>query len=150
MGDFDIGNLSQTDGDQLKKMFTLNFESAFYLAKELFAQMAIQSSGGHIFLVGARPALLPEAGKNMMAYALSKSLIFELASLLNAEGKKKGVVTSVIVPSTLDTPQNRRAMPDAHFTDWVKPEDVAQIMRFTISQPAKVLREPIIKVYGNA
>ncbi len=70
--------------------------------------------------------------------------------MLNAEGKKKSIITSVIVPSTLDTPQNRSAMPDANFANWVKPEDIAEIMHFTISDKAKVLREPIIKVYGNA
>ena len=150
VGGFAMGNIHDTDGDTLKKMFTLNFESAYYLAKEIFNQMIKQPSGGHIFLVGARPALLPEAGKNMIAYALSKSLIFRLAEILNAERKKKNVVTSVIVPSTLDTPQNRSSMPDANFADWVKPEEVAEIMYFTISENAKSLREPIIKVYGNA
>lgn len=150
VGGFAMGNLQQTEGEQLKKMFSLNFESAFYLAKEVFAQIAKQSNGGHIFLVGARPALMPEVGKEMMAYALSKSLIFEFAKMLNAEGKKKNIVTSVIVPSTLDTPQNRSAMPDANFASWVKPEDVAEIMHFTLSEKASILREPIIKVYGNA
>jgi NAD(P)-dependent dehydrogenase (short-subunit alcohol dehydrogenase family) len=150
VGGFAMGNLQGTDGGQLRKMFSLNFESAFYLAREVFAQMATQNIGGHIFLVGARPALLPEVGKEMMAYALSKSLIFEFAKMLNAEGKKKNIVTSVIVPSTLDTPQNRSAMPDADFASWVKPEEVAEIMYFTLSEKAKVLREPIIKVYGNS
>jgi NAD(P)-dependent dehydrogenase (short-subunit alcohol dehydrogenase family) len=149
VGGFEMGNIHDTDGNSLKKMFTLNFESAYYLAKEIFNQMIQQPSGGHIFLVGARPALLPEAGKNMIAYALSKSLVFQLAEILNAEAKKN-VVTSVIVPSTLDTPQNRSDMPNANFADWVKPEEVAEIMYFTISENAKSLREPIIKVYGNA
>jgi NAD(P)-dependent dehydrogenase (short-subunit alcohol dehydrogenase family) len=150
VGGFAMGNLQETNGSQLKKMVELNFESAFYLAKEVFARMAAQHNGGHIFLVGARPALMPDVGKDMMAYALSKSLIFEFAKMLNMEGKKKGIVTSVIVPSTLDTPQNRAAMPDSNFSNWVKPEDVAEIMYFTISEKAKVLREPIIKVYGNS
>lgn len=150
VGGFAMGNLKETEGSQLKQMFALNFESAFYMAREIFAQMAIQATGGHIFLVGARPALLPEVGKDMMAYALSKSLIFEFAKMLNAEGKKKNIITSVIVPSTLDTPQNRSAMPDANFANWVKPEEVAEIMHFSFSEKAKVWREPIIKVYGNA
>jgi NAD(P)-dependent dehydrogenase (short-subunit alcohol dehydrogenase family) len=150
VGGFAMGNLEQTEGEQLRKMFSLNFESAFYMAKEVFARMAKQANGGHIFLVGARPALMTEAGKDMMAYALSKSLIFEFAKMLNAEGRKKNIVTSVLVPSILDTPQNRSAMPDANFANWVKPEEVAGIMQFAISEKAKVLREPIIKVYGNA
>lgn len=150
VGGFAMGNLQQTRGEHLRKLFSLNFESAFYLAREIFTQMSTQATGGHIFLVGARPALISEVGKEMMAYTLSKSLIFEFAKMLNAEGKKKNIVTSVIVPSILNTPQNRSAMPDANFTDWVKPEEVAEIMYFTLSEKAKVLREPIIKVYGNA
>jgi NAD(P)-dependent dehydrogenase (short-subunit alcohol dehydrogenase family) len=150
VGGFAMGNLQETEGSQLKKMVELNFESAFYLAKDVFAHMAAHNKGGHIFLVGARPALMPEVGKDMMAYALSKSLIFEFAKMLNVEGKKKNIVTSVIVPSTLDTPQNRSAMPDANYDNWVKPEEVAEIMHYTFSEKARVLREPIIKVYGNA
>ncbi|QHT69674.1 SDR family NAD(P)-dependent oxidoreductase [Rhodocytophaga rosea] len=150
VGGFAMGNLQETDGASLKKMFAMNFESAYYLAREVFVQMAKHAEGGHIFLVGARPALLPEAGKHMVAYALSKSLLFSLAEILNAEGNKKNVVTTVIVPSTIDTPQNRVAMPDAKFANWVQPSDIAEIISFTASDAAKVIREPVIKVYGNA
>jgi NAD(P)-dependent dehydrogenase (short-subunit alcohol dehydrogenase family) len=150
VGGFAMGNIQETDGAGLKKMFAMNFESAYYLAKEVFIQMARQAEGGHIFLIGARPALLPEAGKHMVAYALSKSLLFSLAEILNAEGRKKNVITTVIVPSTIDTPQNRSAMPDATFTNWVQPADIAEIVSFTASDAARVIREPIIKVYGNA
>jgi NAD(P)-dependent dehydrogenase (short-subunit alcohol dehydrogenase family) len=150
VGGFAMGNISETNGASLKKMFAMNFESAFYLAREIFAQMARQANGGHIFLIGARPALLPEAGRHMVAYALSKSLLFSLADILNAEGNKKNVITTVIVPSTIDTPQNRSAMPDAKFSNWVKPADIAEIISFTASDAAKVIREPVIKVYGNA
>jgi NAD(P)-dependent dehydrogenase (short-subunit alcohol dehydrogenase family) len=150
VGGFAMGNISNTSGSDLHKMFSLNFESAYFLSKEIFSQMGKQPSGGQIFLVGARPALVAEAGKEMIAYALSKSLIFKLAELLNAADKKKNIITSVIVPSTLDTPQNRTSMPDANFSNWVKPEDVAEVIYFAVSEPGKILREPIIKVYGNA
>jgi NAD(P)-dependent dehydrogenase (short-subunit alcohol dehydrogenase family) len=150
VGGVTMGNIQETDAASIKKMFAMNFESAFYLAKEVFIQMIKQAEGGHIFLVGARPALLPEAGKHLVAYALSKSLLFSLAEILNAEANKKNVVTTVIVPSTIDTPQNRAAMPDASFSNWVQPADIAEIISFTSSDAAKVIREPIIKVYGNA
>jgi NAD(P)-dependent dehydrogenase (short-subunit alcohol dehydrogenase family) len=51
----------------------------------------------------------------MVAYGLGKSLIFRLAELMNEEGKEQGVVTSIVVPSTIDTPQNRKAMPEGRF-----------------------------------
>lgn len=150
VGGFAMGNIGDTDEASLKKMFSMNFESAYYLAREIFTHMMKQPGGGHIFLIGARPALVAEAGKYMVAYALSKSLLFSLAELLNAEGNKKNVVTTVIVPSIIDTPQNRAAMPDASFPDWVQPSDIAEIISFTASDAAKSIREPVVKVYGNA
>jgi hypothetical protein len=60
------------------------------------------------------------------------------------------VVTSVVVPSTIDTPQNRKAMPDADFSKWVKAEAIAGAIYFYCTDAAAVLREPLIKVYNNA
>jgi NAD(P)-dependent dehydrogenase (short-subunit alcohol dehydrogenase family) len=86
----------------------------------------------------------------MVAYSLGKSLIFRLAELMNAEAKGTDVVTSVIVPSTIDTPQNRKSMPDVDFNKWVKPEAIADVIHFYCSAGAAVLREPVIKIYNNA
>ena len=70
--------------------------------------------------------------------------------MMNIEAKGHNVVTSVVVPSTIDTPQNRTAMPDADFNDWVKPEDIANTIYYHCTDEAAVLRETIIKVYGNS
>ena len=63
--------------------------------------------------------------KGMTAYGLSKSLLFRLAELLNEESDGLDIITQVIVPSTIDTPQNRKAMPDADYSKWVKAETIA-------------------------
>jgi NAD(P)-dependent dehydrogenase (short-subunit alcohol dehydrogenase family) len=89
-------------------------------------------------------------GKGMVAYGLAKSLIFRLAELMNDEAKGHNLVTSVIVPSTIDTPQNRKSMPDANFNKWVKAEEIAGIIYYYCSDAARSLREPVIKVYGNS
>jgi short-subunit dehydrogenase len=86
----------------------------------------------------------------MVAYALSKSLLFRLAEILNADAKGKDVVTSVVVPSTIDTSANRRDMADADFSKWVKPEQLAEIFYFICSNVAAPLRDPVWKVYNNA
>ena len=86
----------------------------------------------------------------MVAYGLAKSLIFRLAELMNDEAKGTDVVTSVVVPSTIDTPQNRKSMPDAKFDSWVKPEAIAEIIYFHCSSEGSALREPVIKIYNNA
>ena len=88
--------------------------------------------------------------KGMVAYGLAKSLIFRLAELMNDEAKGHNVVISVIVPSTIDTPQNRSSMPDADFNKWVKAEAIADTIYFYCTPQGSILREPVIKVYNNA
>ena len=89
-------------------------------------------------------------GKGMTAYALAKSMIFRLAELMNEEARGSAVVTSVIVPSTIDTPQNRAAMPDADFTQWVSPAAIASAVYFYCTEEADVIREPVIKLFARS
>ncbi|MDP4265191.1 MAG: SDR family oxidoreductase, partial [Bacteroidota bacterium] len=84
------------------------------------------------------------------AYGMAKSLIFRLAELMNDEAKGHDVVTTVIVPSTIDTPQNRKSMPDADYNKWVKPEAIADIIYTYCVSLTSVIREPVIKVYNNS
>jgi NAD(P)-dependent dehydrogenase (short-subunit alcohol dehydrogenase family) len=150
VGGFAMGTIDNTDGSMIKKMISLNFETAYYSAQVMFSQMAKQKNGGRIVFVGARPSLDAKAGKSVLAYALSKTLIFKLAELLNEEGKDKNIISSVFVPSIIDTPDNRKAMPNANTDQWVKPEEIAEIIEFATSEKGSVLREPIIKVYGKS
>lgn len=149
VGGFAMGKLEDTSGEDLKKQFSLNFETAFYLARPLFSQMMKQESGRLVF-IGSRPAIKPSDGKNMVAYGLSKSLLFTLADYINAAAKGKNISASVIVPSTIDTPVNRKSMPNANPENWVSPETLAGILEFVVSDKAGALRENVIKVYNNA
>ena len=101
-------------------------------------------------MVGSKPGLDARYGKGMVAYSLAKSLIFRLADLMNDESKGTNVVTNVLVPSTIDTPQNRQSMPDADFNKWVKAEAIANVIYFYCTPEAGILREPILKVYNDA
>ena len=150
VGGFALGSIRQTSGAELQKMYTLNFESAYYVAKAAFVHMETQPQGGRLFFVGAKPAIEPQAGKDMIAYALSKSLLFKLAELLNAEGRKSNIISTVVVPSTIDTARNRKEMPDAKFSDWVRAEDIAQTIAFFCEGPGRSLRDEVVKVYNNA
>jgi hypothetical protein len=69
---------------------------------------------------------------------------------MNAEAKGKNVVVSVIVPSTIDTPPNRESMPDADFSAWVSPSEIAEVIYFYSGDEAASLREPVIKVYNRS
>jgi NAD(P)-dependent dehydrogenase (short-subunit alcohol dehydrogenase family) len=64
--------------------------------------------------------------------------------------KHHNVVTSVIVPSTIDTPQNRKSMPDADPSNWVRAEEIANTIFYYCSDASRSLREPVIKIYGNS
>lgn len=149
VGGFAMGSIAETKTADIYKQYKLNFETAYNVARPAFVQM-LQQKNGRIFLVGSRPGLSANNSKGMVAYGLGKSLIFRLAELMNAEAKGKNVVTSVLVPSTIDTPQNRKAMPDADFSSWVKPEAIADSIYFYCTDTAVSLREPVVKLYNNA
>lgn len=149
VGGFTMGSIAETKTTDILKQYKLNFETAYNIARPVFAQMIKQGSG-RIFMIGSKPGLGSRDSKGMVAYGLAKSLLFRLAELMNEEAKGTDVVTSVLVPSTLDTPQNRKSMPDADFSKWVKPEAIAESIYFYCTSVASIIREPIIKVYGNA
>ena len=149
VGGFAMGSIDKTSGADIDKMISLNFKTAYFLARPLF-QHLMENGSGRLVFVGGSPALKPEQGKRMIAYALSKSLLFKLAEFLNAEAKGKNVVASVIVPSTIDTAENRKSMPDANPANWVKAEQIAEVLEFICSEEGSIVREPVYKLYNNA
>jgi NAD(P)-dependent dehydrogenase (short-subunit alcohol dehydrogenase family) len=149
VGGFAMGTIAQTSAAAMQQQYQLNFTTAYNVAQPCFVQMITQQTG-RIFLIGARPGLTAAYGKGMLAYALAKSLLFRLAEMMNDEAAGTNVVTSVVVPSTIDTNANRSAMPAAHFDDWVKPAAIAAVISFYCSAEANALREPVIKVYNNS
>jgi NAD(P)-dependent dehydrogenase (short-subunit alcohol dehydrogenase family) len=149
VGGFATGSIEIADGAILQKMISLNFNTSYFIARLVFIQMVRQSFGRIVF-VGSRPALLASEGKSTIAYALSKSLIFKLSELLNAEAAGLDVVTSVIVPGTIDTLANRTSNPNADFSAWVTPEEISSALVYLTSSEAKSIREPILKLYSNS
>jgi NAD(P)-dependent dehydrogenase (short-subunit alcohol dehydrogenase family) len=149
VGGFAMGNVLATTGSDIQKQFALNFETAYFLARPLLQHMQ-QNGYGRLVFIGARPAINPAQGKDLIAYALSKSLLFKLADFINEENKGKNIVASVVAPSTIDTALNRKSMPDVDPENWVKPEQLADILEFICSQKGMPLREPLYKVYNNS
>jgi len=147
VGGFAMGKVTDTKTSDILKQYKLNFETVYNTARPIFNQMMKQNAG-RIFMIGSRPGSDMRHSKGMVAYGLTKSLIFRLAELMNDEAKDHNIVTSIVVPSTIDTPQNRKSMPDADFSKWVKPEAIADVISFYCSDEARILREPVIKVYG--
>lgn len=146
-GGFMSGNIEETDGYVLSKMFKTNFETAYYICRQTFMRMQSQKQGGRIILIGGRPALEPDEGKKYLAYALSKSLIIQLAKILNEEGRNHNIVTSVIVPGNLDN-ANRKNNLDESSNKLVQPSEIADAIIEILSENSKLIREPLIKIYA--
>lgn len=149
-GGFAMGDVRSTKSEDLLTQYKLNFETAYHIVRPVFNHMLSRGSG-RIFLTGARTGIDTSTGaKSMLAYSLSKSLLARLAEVLNEEAKGTDVVISLIVPSIIDTPPNRKDMPKADTSKWVTPEAIADVIYFYCSDAAAALREPVIKVYGNS
>ena len=149
VGGFAMGSIADTSGADIMKQYKLNFATAYNVARPAFLQMINQNSG-RIFMIGSRPGLQSSFSNGMVAYGLAKSLLFRLTEMMNIEAKGKNIVASIVVPSTIDTPQNRESMPKADFNSWVSPEAIASIIYFHCTEEAAALRETVIKVYNNA
>jgi NAD(P)-dependent dehydrogenase (short-subunit alcohol dehydrogenase family) len=146
VGGYAPGSLQEVTLTDIDKMFRLNFYTAFNVTKAVLPAMRKQETGGRLVFIGARPAMYPDQAINMVAYALSKSLLFKLSEIINEDGKEKYIRSAVIVPGVIDTPQNRKSMPDADFTKWVKPEEIAgQILQLASSSEMK-LKDNILKL----
>lgn len=149
VGGWQPGTISETTAYELDKMIKLNFSTAFNIVRPLLEYFERQGRGQFVF-IGARPAINPSEGKNQVAYALAKSLVFRLAEIINDQGKFKNIRASVVVPSLLDTPQNRAALPDADAGEWVTPDAAADTIAFLLGDTGNKMRETVIKLYNKA
>ncbi|HLF36151.1 MAG TPA: SDR family NAD(P)-dependent oxidoreductase [Cyclobacteriaceae bacterium] len=146
-GGFAMGDLKSTGKKELDHMYRLNFETAYFSAREIFQIMETQTEEGRIFLVGAKPGLEPSTGSSMVAYTLMKSLLTGLSDMLNKDGNPKGIFSTLIVPSVIDSPANRIAMPTADFSKWVSPEIIADKILDILSEEKWKSPLPLLKLY---
>ncbi|MFW5975027.1 MAG: SDR family NAD(P)-dependent oxidoreductase [Bacteroidota bacterium] len=150
VGGFGMGTLEETSLKQIEKMFYLNFVTAYNTSRALLQKFKENNSEGQIVLIGARPALDPAAATGVVAYGLSKRLVQYLSDIINEKSKDTGVTSSVIMPSLIDTPPNRQAMPKADFSKWVKPQTLAENIFHLFTDSGKALRETVLKVYNKS
>lgn len=149
VGGFTKGNIMESDAEALSKMYQFNFISAYNFVKPLLARFE-QQGGGQLVFIGARPALEIAESIDAFAYTMSKSLIFKLADYVNEYGKTKNIKANIVVPSTIDTPQSRQAMPDADYSQWVTPDFIAQkIAQLMSDTEGGNSEERILKLYNN-
>ncbi len=126
-------------------LMSLNLQTLLNTCRFVIPQMQVQKSG-KVITIGARPAL---AGKAQMgAYSVAKAGVVRLTESLSAELKTDGINVNCILPGTIDTPQNRQAMPGANQSHWVSPKSLAEVIYFLCTQGAKDIHGASIPVYG--
>ncbi len=147
-GGFRMGPLIQdTDDKDWNFMMDLNARSVFNTCRRAIPAM-LDNGGGRIINVSARAA---EQGKGKMGpYCASKAAVLTLTESLAAENKFHNINVNCILPGTIDTPQNRKDMPDADFDKWVPPAALADVVMFLASHAARCVTGAAVPVYGQS
>jgi NAD(P)-dependent dehydrogenase (short-subunit alcohol dehydrogenase family) len=135
--------LWEEDAGVLDRMLTLNLRAGWALARATVPVMLAQGRGA-IVNVAAQAALAPPAG--LAAYAASKAAAVAMLASLAADLKGTGVRANTILPTIIDTEANRKAMPDANFSKWPKPEEIARVVLFLCGEDAKLVHGAAIPV----
>ena len=148
VGGFAMSTVEKTSADEVRKMLDLNAMTCFLCCREAVKRMRASGRGGRILNVAARPALVPTGG--MLAYATSKAAVASITQCLAEEVKNDRILVNAIVPSIMDTPANRKAMPDADFANWPKVEEVAEAIAFLVSPKNALTSGALVPVYGVA
>jgi NAD(P)-dependent dehydrogenase (short-subunit alcohol dehydrogenase family) len=139
--------LSALDVDVLRQQLDLNLVTAAIVTKYALPLLAA-GGGGPIVHVSSRVAT--EKGENGFAYSVSKLGVIRLVEAAAAEGRAHGVRVNCIMPSIIDTPANRAAMPSAKHDRWPKPSELAAVLAFLVSDDATLISGAAIPVYGRA
>ena len=140
-------NLWEVDPRTYDKMLQLNLKAGFVLARAVVPQM-IRQNRGWIVNIASKAAFDHAAGGAL--YAASKAAALALMDSLAAEVKPFNINVNSVLPSIIDTAVNRKAMPDADFSKWPKPEEIARVILFLCSEEARVIHGAAIPVYGKS
>lgn len=139
--------VEETDPSSWDFMLNLNLKSVLLCSKAVIPQMTKQN-GGSIVSISSRAAL--EAPPRQAAYNVAKAGVLTLTKTMAAELKEHNINVNAILPSTIDTPANRQANPNADFSRWVKPEAIANVILFLTSEAATITSGAAVPVYGKA
>jgi NAD(P)-dependent dehydrogenase (short-subunit alcohol dehydrogenase family) len=139
--------LWELDTKVFDQMLALNLRSGYALSRAAVRVMLKQGSGA-IVNVAAKAAI--DHGAGASAYAASKAAAVAMLDCLAEDLKGTGVRANSVLPSIIDTEANRKAMPDADFTKWPKPEDIARVILFLCGDDAKVIHGAAVPVFGSS
>lgn len=148
VGGFAAGqSVHEMDLDTWERMLQLNLRSAFLCSKHA-ARPMIAQRWGRIITISSRAGVQP--GPKAAAYAASKAAVISLTESQAEELKNDFITVNAVLPSIVDTPANRQAMPRADFSVWPTGEEIAPVIVFLASEEAKLVSGTAIPVYGRA
>lgn len=145
-GGYAGGSVADTGAARVRALFDQNVVTALASVRAVLPHMRARGYG-RIVCVGARPALRGAA--NASAYAISKTAVVRLVESLADEVKEEGITANAVLPSTIDTSENRRAFPKADPRKWVRPDELASVIVFLCSPAASGVTGAAIPVFGR-
>ena len=146
-GGFAMGPIESMSLADFELMFQRNTVSAFLCCREAVKAMRLEGGGGRLVNVGARPAVEPAGG--MLAYTTSKAAVASMTQCLAKELVDESILVNAILPSIMDTPTNRAAMPDADFAAWPTVDEVAETIAWLASPENTLTTGALLPVYGR-
>jgi NAD(P)-dependent dehydrogenase (short-subunit alcohol dehydrogenase family) len=145
-GGFRMGKpLHETSDEDWNFLLDLNARTVLHTARAVVPHM-LKAGGGKIVNVGAYAA--QKGAANMGAYVASKSAVIRLTETMSAELREKNINVNCVLPTIIDTPQNRKDMPKADPKRWVAPADLASVIVFLASDEARAIHGAAIPVSG--
>ena len=141
--------VADTTLEEFNNMIGMNLKSAFLCSKHVLPHM-MKENYGKILSISARPAVDRRRRVKSGAYAISKTGVKILAETIAEEVRDYNINVNCIMPSMIDTPDNKRNFPDADFSKWVKPEQIAKVILFLVSEDSSSISGASIPVYGKA
>jgi NAD(P)-dependent dehydrogenase (short-subunit alcohol dehydrogenase family) len=138
-------SVGETGEATLDRMLDLNLKSLFYILRAALPEL-LKTGDGRVIGVGSRAALEPGAGVG--AYSASKAAMVSLMKTVAQEHKASGLRANVVLPGTIDTPANRKAMANADFSKWVRPQAIADLILWLAGDAGREVNGAAIPIYG--
>ncbi len=149
-GGFAMGKIGNTSLEVFMQQIRMNTVTCYNSCRAAVSRIRENGyGGGRIVNVVARPAMEPRSGAGMTAYTASKAAVAAFTQALAAELSGEQILVNAVAPMAIDTPANRKAMPNADFSKWVRPEEITSQMIYLVSRENTATSGAVIPVFGK-
>jgi len=149
-GGFAMAPIADTSRDDFLRMMEMNAATVFICCRAAVRNMRRTGQGGRLVNVSARPGLDPRKGGGMAAYAASKAAVTAITLALSEELKNDRILVNAVAPSTIDTPANREAMPNADTSKWLSPKAAAEAIIGLASPSNMEINGAVLPLFARA